>query len=77
MSAECIDGVRIRGKILSWIEQSLAGEARHHGPPGLAVIRVGEDPASVAYIARNAGRRSHWAMPTGNGCSNPPSPRTS
>ena len=50
MSAECIDGVRIRGKILSWIEQSLAGEARHQGPPGLAVIRVGDDPASVAYI---------------------------
>ncbi|MBS1213173.1 MAG: folD [Proteobacteria bacterium] len=51
MNARLIDGIGIRTKILHQIKQELARRARiRDGVPGLAVIRVGYDPASSAYI---------------------------
>jgi methylenetetrahydrofolate dehydrogenase (NADP+)/methenyltetrahydrofolate cyclohydrolase len=51
MSAQLIDGKSIRAKIMQEIEHELAQlKPVLGGAPGLAVIRVGDDPASVAYI---------------------------
>jgi methylenetetrahydrofolate dehydrogenase (NADP+)/methenyltetrahydrofolate cyclohydrolase len=59
MSAQLIDGNRIRAKILQQIERDVASlKERKQGSPGLAIIRVGDDPASVAY-AREKERAAH------------------
>ena len=51
MSAQLIDGISIRTKILEQIARDLARLKRGQGGvPGLTVIRVGDDPASIAYI---------------------------
>lgn len=51
MSARLIDGNRIRNKIFQEIGRNLARYAgARTGMPGLAVLRVGDDPASIAYI---------------------------
>lgn len=51
MSAQLIDGISLRTKILQQIAQDLARLKRGKGgAPGLAVLRVGDDPASIAYI---------------------------
>ena len=51
MSAQLIDGNRIREMILQQIGQDLARLKRIiGGVPGLAIVRVGDDPASMAYI---------------------------
>jgi methylenetetrahydrofolate dehydrogenase (NADP+)/methenyltetrahydrofolate cyclohydrolase len=51
MGAQLIDGNRIRTKILHQIDLELARlKRRTHGVPGIAIIRVGNDPASIAYI---------------------------
>jgi methylenetetrahydrofolate dehydrogenase (NADP+)/methenyltetrahydrofolate cyclohydrolase len=59
MSAQLIDGNRIRAKILQQIERDVARlKEWKQGVPGLAVIRVGDDPASTAY-ARQKERAAH------------------
>jgi methylenetetrahydrofolate dehydrogenase (NADP+)/methenyltetrahydrofolate cyclohydrolase len=51
MRAELIDGTKLRNKILQQLEIDLIRQKkRTSGVPGLAVIRVGYDPASSAYI---------------------------
>lgn len=51
MNARLIDGKAIREKILVQIDREMARrKLARRGVPGLAVIRVGEDPASIAYI---------------------------
>lgn len=51
MGAQLIDGNSIRTKILGEIHLDLARlKERNGGVPGLAIIRVGDDPASSAYI---------------------------
>ncbi len=47
MSALIIDGVRIAAQVLTTVK---AGAARLPRPPGLAVILVGDDPASHVYV---------------------------
>jgi methylenetetrahydrofolate dehydrogenase (NADP+) / methenyltetrahydrofolate cyclohydrolase len=47
MSALIIDGVRIAAGVLAEVK---AGAARLPRPPGLAVILVGDDPASHVYV---------------------------
>jgi methylenetetrahydrofolate dehydrogenase (NADP+)/methenyltetrahydrofolate cyclohydrolase len=59
MSAQLIDGNRIRAKILRQIERDVARlKEQQQGVPGLAVIRVGDDPACIAY-AREKERAAH------------------
>ena len=55
MPAQIIDGKKIAAELLT----SLAGDvgafqASHARPPGLAVILVGEDPASTVYVRSKA-----------------------
>ncbi len=52
MSATIIDGKAIAAEIRAAVKQRVA-ERRRQGlrPPGLAVILVGEDPASQVYVA--------------------------
>ncbi|MGY6217123.1 bifunctional 5,10-methylenetetrahydrofolate dehydrogenase/5,10-methenyltetrahydrofolate cyclohydrolase [Methylolobus aquaticus] len=59
MSAQLIDGNRIRAKILRQIERDVASlKERKQGVPGLAIIHVGDDPASIAY-ARQKEQAAH------------------
>jgi methylenetetrahydrofolate dehydrogenase (NADP+)/methenyltetrahydrofolate cyclohydrolase len=51
MSARIIDGISVRNQILAEISRELSRHRRRAGDvPGLAILRVGDDPASVAYL---------------------------
>jgi len=51
MTANIIDGKKIAGKIISEIKDKvIANQSKGIAPPGLAVIQVGEDPASSVYV---------------------------
>jgi len=51
MTANIIDGKKIAGKIISEIKDKvIANQSEGIAPPGLAVIQVGEDPASSVYV---------------------------
>ncbi len=50
MSAQPIDGNRIRDQILGESRGRVERLAAAHRPPGLAVILVGDDPASHIYV---------------------------
>jgi methylenetetrahydrofolate dehydrogenase (NADP+)/methenyltetrahydrofolate cyclohydrolase len=51
MTAQLIDGkalsLKVRGELK---EQVAALQAKHGRPPGIAVVRVGDDPASKVYV---------------------------
>jgi len=50
MSARVLDGKRIRDEILAELRGRVADLAAEQRPPGLAVILVGNDPASEIYV---------------------------
>jgi len=51
MSAKIIDGKSIAEHVLQETQQGITQFKEKHGvPPGLAFVRVGEDPASVVYV---------------------------
>ena len=51
MTANIIDGKKIAEKIISEIKDKvIANQSEGITPPGLAVIQVGEDPASSVYV---------------------------
>jgi len=51
MSARILDGKRISEQLLERVGRRVAErEARGLSPPGLAVVLVGEDPASAVYV---------------------------
>jgi len=51
MTAKLIDGKKIAEKIISEIKDKvIANQSEGIAPPGLAVIQVGEDPASSVYV---------------------------
>jgi methylenetetrahydrofolate dehydrogenase (NADP+)/methenyltetrahydrofolate cyclohydrolase len=51
MGARILDGKAIAAQVRAEVgEQAAAFRARTGSPPGLALIRVGEDPASVIYV---------------------------
>ena len=51
MTANIIDGKKIAGKIISEIKDKvITNQSEGIAPPGLAVIQVGEDPASSVYV---------------------------
>jgi methylenetetrahydrofolate dehydrogenase (NADP+)/methenyltetrahydrofolate cyclohydrolase len=58
MSAILLDGKAVAAKVRAEVAQSAAEFASRHGRgPGLAVVQVGEDPASSVYV-RNKRRSS-------------------
>ncbi|UOF90105.1 bifunctional methylenetetrahydrofolate dehydrogenase/methenyltetrahydrofolate cyclohydrolase FolD [Fodinisporobacter ferrooxydans] len=50
MTATVIDGKKIAHALRERLKQEVAELAAHHVQPGLAVILVGEDPASHSYV---------------------------
>ncbi|GAC1422155.1 MAG: bifunctional methylenetetrahydrofolate dehydrogenase/methenyltetrahydrofolate cyclohydrolase [Burkholderiaceae bacterium] len=63
MTAQIIDGKNIASELLA----SLAGDiasfiTRHNRPPGLAVILVGQDPASSVYVRSKARETERTGM---------------
>ena len=60
-SATIIDGKAIAAKLCGDVATAVAGLKRDHSlTPGLAVVLVGEDPASEVYV-RNKGRQTSTA----------------
>ena len=57
MTAQIIDGRKVAGRIQDGIREDVTAFEQEHGfVPGLAVILVGDDPASAMYV-RMKGRR--------------------
>jgi len=55
MSAKLIDGKAIAAELRIRIAKAVTElKAKHHLTPGLAVVLVGEDPASKVYVANKA-----------------------
>jgi methylenetetrahydrofolate dehydrogenase (NADP+) / methenyltetrahydrofolate cyclohydrolase len=55
MSAQVIDGKEIAAKVRAEVAEEVARLQKEHGlKPGLAVVLVGEDPASKVYVANKA-----------------------
>src|SRR5579885_2222968 len=51
MTAQVIDGKQLAAQVKSQIRQSIeATMARGHRRPGLAVVKVGDNPASEVYV---------------------------
>lgn len=51
MTAQLIDGKAIAAKVRDEVKQQAAAVTAKYGrPPGIAVVRVGEDPASMVYV---------------------------
>lgn len=51
MAAQIIDGKALSAKVKAGLkEEAAAIRAKHGRPPGIAVVRVGEDPASKVYV---------------------------
>ncbi|MGB1933679.1 MAG: bifunctional methylenetetrahydrofolate dehydrogenase/methenyltetrahydrofolate cyclohydrolase FolD [Candidatus Puniceispirillaceae bacterium] len=63
MTAQTIDGKAFSGKLVEKITAHVAElEATHHFTPGLAVVLVGEDPASEVYVRNKAERTKTCGM---------------
>ena len=63
MTAQTIDGKAFSGKLVEKITTNVAKlEAAHHFTPGLAVVLVGEDPASEVYVRNKAERTKSCGM---------------
>ena len=61
MTAKLIDGKKIAEKIISEIKDKvITNQSEGVAPPGLAVIQVGEDPASSVYAVSY----THLTLPT-------------
>ena len=61
MAAQILDGKATAAQLRGRLAQAIAGlQAQHHLTPGLAVVLVGEDPASQVYV-RNKGRQAEEA----------------
>jgi methylenetetrahydrofolate dehydrogenase (NADP+) / methenyltetrahydrofolate cyclohydrolase len=61
MSAQSIDGKAVAEQVRAEVAREVAVFKVAHGrAPGLAVVLVGEDPASQVYV-RNKGRQTHEA----------------
>jgi methylenetetrahydrofolate dehydrogenase (NADP+)/methenyltetrahydrofolate cyclohydrolase len=61
MTARVIDGKVFAARVREKVAEHVARLKAHHGiTPGLAVVLVGEDPASEVYV-RNKGKQTHEA----------------
>jgi methylenetetrahydrofolate dehydrogenase (NADP+)/methenyltetrahydrofolate cyclohydrolase len=55
MAARIVDGKRVAAAMRAEIRERIQGLRRdNRGVPGLAVVRVGDDPASAAYVRSKA-----------------------
>ena len=52
--AEIIDGKSVAAEVVEGVKKSAATLATHGVKPGLAVVIVGEDPASQVYVANKS-----------------------
>ncbi|WP_395448092.1 bifunctional methylenetetrahydrofolate dehydrogenase/methenyltetrahydrofolate cyclohydrolase FolD [Aminobacter sp. UC22_36] len=52
--AEIIDGKSVAAEVVEGVKKSAANLATHGVTPGLAVVIVGEDPASKVYVANKS-----------------------
>jgi methylenetetrahydrofolate dehydrogenase (NADP+)/methenyltetrahydrofolate cyclohydrolase len=52
--AEIIDGKSVAAEVVEGVKKSAANLATHGVTPGLAVVIVGEDPASRVYVANKS-----------------------
>ena len=52
--AEIIDGKSVAAEVVEGVKKSAANLASHGVTPGLAVVIVGEDPASRVYVANKS-----------------------
>ncbi|PWK65342.1 bifunctional methylenetetrahydrofolate dehydrogenase/methenyltetrahydrofolate cyclohydrolase FolD [Aminobacter sp. AP02] len=52
--AEIIDGKRVAAEVVEGVKKSASALAGHGVKPGLAVVIVGEDPASQVYVANKS-----------------------
>ena len=53
--AQIIDGKQIAAELRGRVAEAVAGLKEQHGiAPGLAVVLVGEDPASQVYVGSKA-----------------------
>lgn len=51
MTAQLIDGKALAAKVREEVKQQAAAVTQKYGrPPGIAVVRVGDDPASQVYV---------------------------
>lgn len=58
MTAALIDGKAHAARLRAQVAEDAAAFARDHGrPPGLAVVLIGDDPASAVYV-RNKGKQT-------------------
>ena len=63
MTAQTIDGKAFSGKLVEKITTHVAElGATHHFTPGLAVVLVGDDPASEVYVRNKAERTKTCGM---------------
>lgn len=63
MTAQTIDGKAFSGKLVEKITTHVAElAATHHFTPGLAVVLVGQDPASEVYVRNKAERTKSSGM---------------
>ncbi|MBL8918407.1 MAG: bifunctional methylenetetrahydrofolate dehydrogenase/methenyltetrahydrofolate cyclohydrolase FolD [Myxococcaceae bacterium] len=52
MTAQLIDGKALAAKVREEVKAAAAAVTQKYGrPPGIAVVRVGEDPASLVYVS--------------------------
>jgi methylenetetrahydrofolate dehydrogenase (NADP+)/methenyltetrahydrofolate cyclohydrolase len=54
MSAQILDGKALAAKVKAGIKDKVAGMKARGKAPGLAVVQVGEDPASTVYVNSKA-----------------------
>ena len=57
MAASVIDGKAFAANVRAQVAEHVASLSAAHGTPGLAVVLVGEDPASQVYV-RNKGKQT-------------------
>lgn len=50
MTAQLLDGIALSKKLRARLGDRVAGLSAHGRPPGLAVVLVGDDPASQVYV---------------------------
>ena len=62
MSAKIIDGKAVRDEILGQLKEEIAELVRNGLQPGLAVVLVGEDPASKQYVGMKARKSKEIGM---------------
>ncbi len=74
MAARIIDGKAIAAEVRAEVAADVKKLQASHGiTPGLAVVLVGEDPASKVYVRNKRSRPSNAACsPSSTSCRTPP-----